>query len=209
VVKRSAGSVARMISVAMPRRIVMVNGSPVAEYALHRPLRLKYKQQRGKMTTYLTAQFTAAELNWLQIMLQQLNEEVWANMGDSDHPQGGQNEHAWFRDFLNKVRACIGHPTGTVTFTDDGQLNFIKKLLTDYKNSTAGGYIFTGTWGDNVRIGQFPTGTGSANQNFTAQGGFPEEQFLTGSNIFNNILRKLGDVIYPPVSNIYHDAGAT
>jgi hypothetical protein len=159
------------------------------------------------MTTYLTVQFSPIELNWLQWMLQQLNEEKWANMGDSSHPQGGQQEHGWFQDFLNKVRACIGNPNGSVIFTDDGQLNFIKKLLVDYKNSTAGGYIFTGVWGDNVRIGQFPSLQGSANSSMRGEGSFPEEAFLPGGNIFNGILRKLGDVIYPPLDSTYHSAG--
>jgi hypothetical protein len=94
-----------------------------------------------------------------------------------------------------------------VIFTDDGQLNFIKKLLVDYKNSTAGGYIFTGVWGDNVRIGQFPSLQGSANSSMRGEGSFPEEAFLPGGNIFNGILRKLGDVIYPPLDSTYHSAG--
>jgi hypothetical protein len=93
-----------------------------------------------------------------------------------------------------------------VVFTDKAQLDFIKNIFTMYKNN-AGEYIFTGVWGDNVRIGQFPTGTGSANQNFTAQGGFPEEQFLRGADIFNNILHKLGEIIYPPYSQTYASAG--
>ena len=133
---------------------------------------------------YLSIQFTPAELNWLQSNVQAFNEEKWAQMGNDDenHAIGGGNEHAWFQDFLNKVRTSI-------------------------MNSSAGGYIFTGVAGDNVRIGQFPSGTGSANQNFTGQGSFPEEAFLLGSNIFNDILHKFGDIIYPPVSPIYHSPG--
>lgn len=157
------------------------------------------------MTTYLTVQFTPRELDWLQIMIQQLNEEVWP--GSKSVEQMGQQEHAWFQDFLNKVRACIGNPAGSVAFTDKGQLDFIKNLLTMYKNSTAGGYIFTGVWGDNVRIGQFPVLTGSANSSMRGEGSFPEEAFLEGSNIFNGILQKLGDVIYPPLNPIYNSAG--
>jgi hypothetical protein len=156
------------------------------------------------MTTYLTVQFTKYELQWLQWMLQQLNEEKWP--GSKSVTQMGSNEHAWFQDFLSKVRQCIMNPSGSVVFTDKAQLDFIKNIFTMYKNN-AGEYIFTGVWGDNVRIGQFPTGTGSANQNFTAQGGFPEEQFLRGADIFNNILHKLGEIIYPPYSQTYASAG--
>jgi hypothetical protein len=158
------------------------------------------------MTTYLTVQFSPPELNWLQWMLQQLNEEKWP--GSRDVKQMGQQEHLWFQDFLNKVRQCIMNPRGSVVFTDKAQLDFIKNIFIMFKNN-AGEYIFTGVWGNNVRIGQFPTGTGSANQNFTAQGGFPEEQFLRGADIFNNILHKLGTVIYPPYDQVYHDAGST
>lgn len=158
---------------------------------------------------YLSIQFTPAELNWLQSNVQAFNEEKWAQMGNDDenHAIGGNNEHAWFQDFLNKVRTSIMNPHIPVTFTDINQVNFIKKWFIDYKNSSAGGYIFTGVAGDNVRIGQFPSGTGSANQNFTGQGSFPEEAFLLGSNIFNDILHKFGDIIYPPVSPVYGSPG--
>jgi hypothetical protein len=125
---------------------------------------------------------------------------------DENHAIGGFQEHGWIQDFLNKVRLCIMNPHNSVVFTDINQLNFIKKWFTDYKNN-AGEYIFTGPWGNNVRIGQFPTGTGSANQNFTAQGGFPETFFQPGANIFNDILHKLGEVIYPPVSPVLHSPG--
>lgn len=147
----------------------------------------------------LTTTFTIRELQFLQTMCQGFNEEKWANMG--------ANEHAYFQDFLNQVRASILHPTFPVVFTDAGQLDFIRTWFTYYKNN-AGEYIFTGVWGDNVRIGQFPTGQGSANQNFTAQGSYPEEAFLEGADIFNSILRKLGEIIYPPASNIYHSPGS-
>jgi hypothetical protein len=161
------------------------------------------------MPAILTVQFTPAELNWLQANVQQFNEEKWAQMGNDDenHAIGGGQEHGWFADFLAKVRVCIMNPHQSVTFTDVNQLNFIKKWFTDYKNSSAGEYIFTGVAGDNVRIGQFPSFQGSANSNIEGQGGFPEEQFLTGSNIFNGILQKLGDVIYPPISPVYHSPG--
>jgi hypothetical protein len=160
------------------------------------------------MSTVLTAQFTPAELNWLQWMLQQFNEEKWAQMGsgDEDHAIGGEQEHGWFQDFLNKVRLCIMNPASHVVFTDVNQVNFIKKFLMDYKNN-AGEYIFTGPWGDNVRIGQFPALTGSANSSMSGQGGFPEEAFLQGADVFNGILQKLGAIIYPPLDPVYHSAG--
>lgn len=132
----------------------------------------------------------------------------WAQMGsgDEDHAIGGEQEHRWIQDFLNKVRLCIMNPSSSVVFTDVNQVNFIKKFLTDYKNN-AGEYIFEGTWGDNVRIGQFPALTGSANSSMRGQGGFPEEAFLQGSNVFNGILYKLGNIIYPPLDPVYHSPG--
>src|SRR5271170_2435061 len=160
------------------------------------------------MTTYLSVQFTSAELNWLQTNLQQFNEEKWAQMGNDDenHAIGGFQEHGWLQDFLNKVRSCIMNPALSVVFTDNNQLNFIKKWFTDYKNN-AGEYIFTGPLGDNVRIGQFPSLTGSANSSMRGGGSFPESFFLPGANIFNDILHKLGDIVYPPVSPILHSPG--
>lgn len=146
-------------------------------------------------------------------MLQQMNEQVWPALGNrqEDFPAGsfitGGNSYQYFEDFLAKVRICIMNPHNSVVFTDIDELNFIKRLLTDYKNSSAGNYIFTGPWGDNVRIGQFPTATGSANSYIRGQGSFPEESFLQGSNIFNDILHKLGDVIYPPVTPVYGSPG--
>lgn len=125
---------------------------------------------------------------------------------DENHAIGGFQEHGWIQDFLNKVRMCIMNPHNSVVFTDINQLNFIKKWFTDYKNN-AGEYIFTGPAGNNVREAQFPSLTGSANSNFEGQGSFPESSFLQGSNIFNDILYKLGNIVMPPVSNILHSPG--
>jgi hypothetical protein len=160
------------------------------------------------MPTILSVTFTKIELQFLQTLTQQFNEEKWAQMGNDDenHAIGGQAEHGYFQDFLNKIRLSIMNPSQPVVFTDANQLNFIKNWFIYFKNN-AGEYIFTGVWGDNVRIGQFPTATGSANSNFNGQGSFPEEAFLTGSNIYNNILHKLGDIIYSPVSPVYHSPG--
>lgn len=161
------------------------------------------------MTAYLTVQFTPPELNWLQVNLQAFNEEKWAQMGNSDenHAIGGFQEHGWLQDMLMKVRMCIANPHASVIFTDIHQLNFIKKWFTDYKNN-AGEYIFQGPYGTNIQEGgQFPTGTGSANQDFTAQGGFPDQFFQRGANIFNDILHRLGNVVYPPVDPVIHSNG--
>lgn len=149
------------------------------------------------MATVQTAHFTPAELNWLQSNLQNFNEEQWTSMGDSDHPIGGGLEHGWFKDFLGKVRICIMNPTSSVIFTDKAQIDFLRKWLIDYKNG-AGEYIFKGPYGSAIGEGsQFPSLTGSANSNFNGQGSFPENFYQTGANIFNSILHKLGDVVFP------------
>ena len=98
------------------------------------------------------------------------------------------------------------NPQFPVVFTDINQLNFIKKLFTDYKNN-AGEYIFEGPMGNNPRIGSFPSNTGSANSNFEGTGSFPEAFYQTGANIFNDILLKLGDVVEPPLNPVSHSPG--
>jgi hypothetical protein len=158
------------------------------------------------MTTFLSVQFNKPELEWLQVNLQAFNEEKWTSMGDSAHPIGGGQEHGWFQDFLLKVRTCLMNPAQHVNFTDKAQLDFIKKFLTDYKQN-AGEYIFQGPYGTNQMEGaQFPAITGSVNANIQGVG-FPDQFQQTGANIFNGILQKLGDVIYPPISGTYASRG--
>jgi hypothetical protein len=159
------------------------------------------------MPAILTVQFTPAELNFLQANIQAFNEEKSPQMGsdDENHPIGGAMEHPWFQDFLNKVRMCIMNPHNSVVFTDINQLNFIKKWFTDYKN-TSGEYMFQGgPYGSNIGEGsQFP---GLANQNPSGEGSFPNYAFQQSGNIFNDILNKLGDVVYPTDSPISGSPG--
>lgn len=160
------------------------------------------------MTTLLSAQFTPAELNWLQVNLQAFNEVQWTSMGDSAHPIGGASEHGWFKDFLEKVRASIRTPAAPVVFSDVNELNFFRKWLIDYKN-TSGEYIFQGPYGMGTgEGGQFPSMTGSANSNFDGQGSFPGRFFERGANIFNDILIKLGDVVMPPINPVVSSPGS-
>jgi len=163
------------------------------------------------MTTFLSVKFVRVELEWLQANIQAWNEQKWAQMGDApsdpDFAPAGKPEHPFLTDILNKVRACLRNPNLTVDFTDHAELEFIRTWLTDYKNSSAGNYIFTGPQGDNPRIGGFPTAQGSANQNIEGQATFPEAFYLTGSNIFNEILAKLGEQIIPPPPAVYHSPG--
>jgi|SRR5665213_970911 len=159
------------------------------------------------MPAVLTVQFTSMELNWLQSNLYEFNEEKSPQMGsdDENHAIGGNMEHPWFQDFLTKVRQCIGKPNATVVFTNVNQLNFIKKWLTDYKNN-GGEYMFQGgPYGNNIgEGGQFPS---LAGQNPSGQGSFPENAFQESGNIFNDILLKLGEVIYPVNSPIDSSPG--
>jgi hypothetical protein len=159
------------------------------------------------MPAILTVQFTPMELNWLQANIQAFNEEKSPQMGsdDENHSIGGDMEHPWFQDFLMKVRQCIGRPNSVVLFTDVDQLNFIKKWFTDYKN-TSGEYMFQGgPYGSNIGEGsQFPSVAG---QNPTGEGSFGQYAFQESGNIFNDILHKLGEVIYPVNSPIDHSPG--
>lgn len=133
-------------------------------------------------------------------------------MGSSNDPEnhaiGGQLEHGWFNDFLMKVRLCITNPNNSVAFTDKAQVDFIKKWFIDYKNF-AGEYMFQGgPYGNNVGEGsQFPSMSGSANSSFRSGASFPANAFQSSGNIFNSILRKLGDVINPPMSPVSSSPG--
>ena len=49
--------------------------------------------------------------------------------------------------------------------------------------------------------------TGAANSNFNGQGAFPESFFLTGQDVFNNILHKLGAVVVAPINPVYGSPG--
>lgn len=167
--------------------------------------------------------FVREELNWLQSMLFGFGEEKWPGSVQPNEPdpnddgviQMSQLEHDWFNNLLHQVRECIKRHADGVDFdlpTGMGkpQHDFISKILIDYKNSTAGNYIFRGPLGTAIQEGgQFPVLTGSANSNFEGQGSFPENQFQSEANIFNSILIKLGQVVFNEIHTpgSYHTRG--
>ena len=62
-----------------------------------------------------------------------------------------------------------------------------------------------GPYGSNIGEGsQFP---GLAGQNPTGEGSFPQYAFQESGNIFNDILKKLGDIIYPVNSPVDSSPG--
>lgn len=146
-------------------------------------------------------QFHRSELQWLQSNLQGWSQMEWASMTTL--------EHGYIQDFLNQVRNCIINPGNTVNLPQEEAV-FISKWLTDYKNNS-GEYMFQGgPYGNNIQEGsQFPSLTGSANSNFEGEGAFGANEFQRSANIFNDILHKLGDIIYPPGSNTSSSPGGT
>jgi len=166
--------------------------------------------------------FTHAELNWLQSFLRDVWEMKWpGSFHPPDDPtaRGGvlqmsTLEHEWLYNFLLQVRACITNPTNNVDFNEPRgmgprQLAYMNKTLIDYQGGP-GMYIFKGPYGQNIQEGaQFPDATGSANSNIRGQGSFPENSFYIGSNIFNDILKKLGSIVFPEATPppIYHSPG--
>lgn len=158
-----------------------------------------------------TIHFNKLEARWLQSQLQGWYEMNWP--GSTLPGQTGTvaqfdpAEKEFVLNFLQQIRIVVANPKTDVTLSDPQQL-FIKNWLLMFKDSSAGNYIFKGPFGSNMLEGdQFPDGTGSANQNFTGQGSFPENQFYPQANIFNSILQKLGAPQYPAPPDIYHSPG--
>src|SRR5882724_1865918 len=106
--------------------------------------------------------FNKPELNWLQSMLFGFGEEKWPGSAHPDDDpsiegvvQMSQLEHDWFNNLLHQVRNCIRRTADAVDFDlpiglGKPQHDFISKILIDYKNSTAGNYIFRGPHGTNI-----------------------------------------------------------
>lgn len=145
-------------------------------------------------------------------------------MGPNEH-DFFQNMLDQVRDCIKNPTHVVGFglagPDQPIAGLGPVQRQFICKLFIDYQGSTAGNYIFKGAYGQNYKEGaQFPTGlnrgssawplpnptlappganpAGTAQQNNdSAQ--FGENSFFAESNLFNEIMHKLGQVTFEEV----------
>lgn len=128
--------------------------------------------------------FTQQELQWLQSMLQQMNENQ--DVGTD------AKEHALLFDFLLRVRAVLINAAANVVLTAE-ENEFFQNLVEGWREG-AGLYQFQGPFGSNNGEGaQFPDAVGIDTVYGTGLSGsfYGQHVMQQGANVINDILHKL------------------